>query len=82
MQHIAVWNTRMAMSPRQIVAEYPHLSVADVEAALAYYHAHRDEIEADLREEEEFVQDLQGGQPSIAEHLRKTDAGNDSLASG
>jgi hypothetical protein len=29
-----------------------HLSLAQVYAALAYYHANRDEIEADLAEED------------------------------
>jgi uncharacterized protein (DUF433 family) len=39
------------LSPEQIVAEvYPSITLADVYAALAYYHDHRDEIEASFEE--------------------------------
>jgi len=40
------------MSPDEIALEYPHLTLAQVHAALAYYHVNRDEIEADIAEEE------------------------------
>ncbi|MEK7251189.1 MAG: DUF433 domain-containing protein [Bacteroidota bacterium] len=36
----------------EIVVQYPHLSLAEVYAALAYYHANRDEVERELREEQ------------------------------
>jgi uncharacterized protein (DUF433 family) len=42
----------MGMTPDEIALEYPHLSLAQVHGALAYYHANRNEIEADLAEEE------------------------------
>jgi uncharacterized protein (DUF433 family) len=42
----------MGMSPKDIALEYPHLSLAQVHAALAYYHANRDEIESDIAAEE------------------------------
>ncbi|HEX3685635.1 MAG TPA: DUF433 domain-containing protein [Bryobacteraceae bacterium] len=48
---IAGWY-RMGMTPEEIALEYPHLSLAQVHGALAYYHANRDEIEADLAEED------------------------------
>jgi uncharacterized protein (DUF433 family) len=35
----------------EIADEYPQLTLAQVYAALAYYHANRDEIEADLESE-------------------------------
>ena len=41
----------MGMSPEEIALEYPHLSLAQVHAALAYYHANREEIEVDISEE-------------------------------
>ena len=40
------------MSPEEIALEYPHLSLAQVHAALAYYHANREEIEADAEAED------------------------------
>ncbi|SPE35800.1 conserved hypothetical protein [Candidatus Sulfopaludibacter sp. SbA6] len=48
---IASWY-KMGMAPDEIALEYPHLTLAQVHAALAYYHVNRDEIEADLAEEE------------------------------
>jgi len=44
---IAGWY-KLGMSPEEIALEYPHLTLAQVHAALAYYHVNRDEIEADL----------------------------------
>jgi len=47
---IANWY-KMGMSPEEIALEYPHLSLAQVHAALAYYHANRDSIDTDLAQE-------------------------------
>ena len=38
-------------TPEEIVDQYPHLTLAQVYTALAYYHANREEIEADLAAE-------------------------------
>ncbi|MGD0500094.1 MAG: DUF433 domain-containing protein [Bryobacteraceae bacterium] len=43
---------KMGMVPEEIALEYPHLTLAQVHAALAYYHANREEIEADIAREE------------------------------
>ena len=37
-------------SPAEIVEAYPSITLADVYAALAYYHDHREEIEADFED--------------------------------
>jgi uncharacterized protein (DUF433 family) len=47
---IAIWYG-IGMSPDEIAMEYPHLSLAQVHAALAYYHANRDSIDTDLAQE-------------------------------
>jgi uncharacterized protein (DUF433 family) len=51
---------KMGMSPEEIALEYPHLTLAQVHAALAYYHANRDEIEADIAEEETLAAQWEG----------------------
>ncbi len=51
------------MTPEEIVAEYPTLTLADVYAALAYYHDHREEIAADLRADEELVEQTKAANP-------------------
>jgi uncharacterized protein (DUF433 family) len=81
-QHVAIWYERMGMSPDEIVSTWPHLTLADVHAALAYYYAHRERIDADIREGEEFAEMLRAGQPSIFEKARQRNATNDSLPPG
>jgi uncharacterized protein (DUF433 family) len=63
-QDIALW-TEEGRSADEIVADFPQLSLSDVYAALAYYHEHREEIDQDIREDEEFFQQV------------KTEAGRD-----
>ena len=43
---------KLGLSPEEIVQKIPHISLAQVYAALAYYHANRDKIEADIAAEE------------------------------
>jgi len=50
-QRIVVWY-KSGLSPEEIPDQLSHLSLAQVYAALAYYHANRDEIEQALIEEE------------------------------
>ncbi len=48
---IAGWY-ELGMTPEEIALEYPHLTLAQVHAALAYYHVNREEIETDLAQEQ------------------------------
>lgn len=48
---IAIWY-KLGHSPEEIARRYGHLSVAQVFAALTYYHANRDEIEAAIAADE------------------------------
>jgi uncharacterized protein (DUF433 family) len=57
-QDIAAWHELQGMSPDEIVAGYPQLTLADVYAALACYYAHRDEIQEQMKSDEEFVEGL------------------------
>jgi uncharacterized protein (DUF433 family) len=62
-QHIAIWHERMGLSPEEIIAEHPELTVADVHAALAYYWDHRAAIDADIQADAEFVAALRASAP-------------------
>jgi uncharacterized protein (DUF433 family) len=42
---------KQGLTPEQITTEVPHLSLAQVYATLTYYHANREEIEADINAE-------------------------------
>ena len=46
-QRIVGWYKR-GLTPEEIITALPHLSLAHIYAALTYYHANRDEIEADI----------------------------------
>jgi uncharacterized protein (DUF433 family) len=49
---------KQGCSPEQVIETYPHLSMAQVYAAIAYYHANREEIESDLTAEETLYDEL------------------------
>jgi uncharacterized protein (DUF433 family) len=76
---VAIWPERMGMSPDEIVSEYPTITLSDVHDALAYYFDHRDEVDREIREGEEFSERLRAGAPSIFEELgaRKANAADD-----
>jgi uncharacterized protein (DUF433 family) len=47
---LVVWY-KQGYTPEEIADQYPHLTLAHVYTALAYYHANREEIEAELTAE-------------------------------
>ena len=53
---------KLAYSPEEIAHEIGHVTLAQVFAALAYYHANREEIEADLANEKDAAERLEAGQ--------------------
>jgi uncharacterized protein (DUF433 family) len=70
-QHVAIWHERMGMTPEEIVATYPTLTLPAVYAALAYYHSHRAEIDADIEADERFVAEMkaQAGPSKLPQRL-------------
>jgi len=50
---------KLGLSPEEIAAEIPHLTLAQVHAALAYYHANQEEIEQEIAEEEVEAEQLE-----------------------
>ena len=47
---------RMGMTPAEIAAQYPDLSMVQVADALAYYEDHPEEIEAEFAEEQRYIE--------------------------
>jgi uncharacterized protein (DUF433 family) len=68
-EQVVIWHEQMEMRAYEIVSNWPHLKLADVYAALAYYHDHRDEIDRDLAEGEKLFAELKANQPSILEKI-------------
>jgi uncharacterized protein (DUF433 family) len=79
-QNIVLWHERAGMSPEEIVARYPQLTMADVYAALTYYWDHRDEIRQQIRTDEAFADALRAAHPSRLEKKLRERRGDDSIA--
>jgi len=75
-KHVYTWVERMGMAPAQVVADHPHLTMAQIYAALAYYWSHRDEIQQDIENEEKLASELRAkaGPSKIQERLADLDA--------
>jgi uncharacterized protein (DUF433 family) len=69
---VLLW-TEQGMSPYEIVTEFPQLSLADVHAALAYYHDNQELIDRQIRESNEFVARMRAG---TADSPRSGDVGD------
>jgi uncharacterized protein (DUF433 family) len=54
-QDIAIGFAYKGYSVEDLLAHYPHLSQAQVHAALAYYYAHKLEIDAQIEADEQFA---------------------------
>jgi uncharacterized protein (DUF433 family) len=68
---IVMWHERRAMSPDEIVAMFPGITLADVHAALAYYFDNREEIDAEFHQDAEVAESLKSSFPSkVQEKLR------------
>jgi uncharacterized protein (DUF433 family) len=82
-EDIAIWHERMGMSPDEIVSEYPSITLADVHAALAYYYANRERIDADIEAGKKYAEEMKAkADASRLQKMlrqRKADAPNDSL---
>ena len=55
---IVAWY-KQGYSPEEIADQYPHLMLSQVYAALAYYHANKEEIETDLAMEKRKARRLE-----------------------
>jgi uncharacterized protein (DUF433 family) len=52
------------MTPTEIHEEYPHLSLAQIHAALAYYYDHQAQIDAEIEEETRYVEEMRAKHPN------------------
>lgn len=70
-QDIVIWHERMGMSPDEIIYHHPSITLADVYAALTYYHDHREEIREQIEAGEDYAKELQGNQLSLIQKILK-----------
>ncbi len=83
-QHVAIWHERMGLTAEEIVLAHPTITLAAVYAALAYYHAHRAEIDADIEANERFVAQIRAtaGPSKPRQRLGELNAKDDPLPPG
>ena len=63
-QDVYVWHELRGLSADEIVSRFPHITMADVYASLAYYWEHRDEILRQMEEETALVEAMKQKHPS------------------
>jgi uncharacterized protein (DUF433 family) len=62
---VVIWYEHRRWSVKRILREFPTITAADVHAALAYYHDHREEIEESFRAAERAEQDFRRDHPEL-----------------
>ena len=78
---VHVWHDLQGLTPEEIVAEFPQVNIADVHAALMYYHDNRELLEQQNRRAEELVNQLREKHPSKVKLRLGKDASDDSVSS-
>ena len=61
---IAGWHN-LGLTPEEIAAKIEHLTLAQIHAALAYYHANRNEIDSDIAAEEAAIEEIFPKPPNL-----------------
>ena len=75
-QDVAMLAEVQGRTPDQIIDAFPHLTLAQVHAALSYYFDHRAEIQDNLKDDEEFVEKLRKLRgPGVLERRLKSTPG-------
>ena len=49
-------------SPEEMHRQHPHLSMAQIHAALSYYYEHQNEVDADIERRDRYVEELRAQQ--------------------
>jgi uncharacterized protein (DUF433 family) len=81
---VVIWHDRQGMTPAEIVSKWPHLTLSDIHAALAYYHDHREEINTELAADQAWYDEQKAKSPSLLQEkltARKANGTNDTLPS-
>ena len=85
---IRVWDVYVqhevrGLTPDEIAAQYPPISLADVHAAMAYYWDNQAAIDEQMKQADEFVDQLRAatGPGPLERKLRGMDSESDSVSS-
>jgi uncharacterized protein (DUF433 family) len=69
---VALAKATTGLTPEEVQAELSHLTLAQVYAALAHYHAHKDELDAEIQRRKEWAEEMaaRAGESPFAKRLR------------
>ena len=70
-EDVVIWHEQQGLSPDEIVSLYPSITLADVYAALAYYHDHIEEIRQQIQEDEALAFEIKQKTPSLVSQKLK-----------
>ena len=62
-------------SPDEMHFMHPHLSLAQIHAALSYYHLHKAEFDAEMKKQSEEIEQMRRAQGETPLHKRLRDMG-------
>jgi uncharacterized protein (DUF433 family) len=70
--HLVAERQANGLTVEQLHAEHPHLALAAIHAAFAYYYDHQQELDQELREDFQFAEDMRAsaGQEGLLAVLR------------
>ena len=83
MQDIVVWSEDQGWTPDEILANFPQLTLADIQAALTYYADHREEIREQMCEDDRIVAEMKEkfGPGPLARKIAEGHVGGDQVSS-
>lgn len=81
-QDIVILHEQWGMTPDEVGETLSGLTLADVDAALAYYHDNVDRIRLDLDVDAQRIADLESKGPPIGEKIRTRHVQDHSVLSG
>jgi uncharacterized protein (DUF433 family) len=81
-QDVYVWHELQGQSADEIISNFPHLTLADVHAALSYFFDHQEEVQQQMRADDAFVDAMKQKYPSkLQEKLKPRNAPDPSVSS-
>ena len=82
---VVIWHDCQGMAPAEIVSKWPHLTLASIYAALAYYHDHREEMNGEIAADQTWYEEQKAKNPSSCRRnsgrRKLVDATDDTLSS-
>jgi len=79
---VYVWHEVQGKTPREIVADFPQLTLADIHAAMTYYWDNEELIQSQMKRAEEIEADMRKKYPSkLPEAIKRQGKDGDTVSS-